>query len=163
MATPTSSMGLPAKYLRDTLSQSAAFRTFVSAANATAALSSIYYGLKTGFSPPFAVVEWGPQTWDMRAGGSRNYFDHEGMLRLRIVGTVSSSADSAASDAFVTFVNTVGEIVDDLQELAGTGSYLDIRRLDTSEPARPPVERANGPDGDYVEVVVTVEFGSVGP
>ena len=165
MPTPSGSLSLPLKYMRDTLAASATFQTLVSALNATEALDSIFYVSTTTTTPPFAVVDWsasGPiADWDQDSYGARNRFEQTGSLEVILQAAVSSSTDAQESDEAITFGNTVGAIVDELLELAGQAAYLDITRVQAGPLMRPRQEEIASA-GDFYQVVLTVEWRSFG-
>lgn len=142
MTEPAGSLSLSQSYLRAMLSECAAFQTWVSAANATEALASIYYeGLpdpadkNVGYTRdelesvrPYAVIfldeEEGFLKSHIATGSSYDFEDH-GRLKLRLEQDAPDDVgDEPNSDANLRWKNVIGQIIDDLCGLAGTAGNL---------------------------------------
>ena len=152
-------LSLPLKYLRDTLAASASFQAWVGAADASAALAKILVvaGTTTG---NYAVVDWA-DNWQREATafGARNHFEQTGDLGVLLMqGTIGGRPEDEAA---WTFLNTIGAIVAEMEALAGTPGYLDIRRFGfISRPRRPETDEAQT-DGDFYEAILRVEYGGL--
>jgi len=159
----------PLGYLRTTLAASSTFQTWTGAADATEALDYIYVvSTPTDDADdeanvpdaPFALVDWGEDfARTAEADGARNHFVLSGSLALLLRGAVDADHDDA--DAAMTFLNAVGGIMADLEALAGTAGYLDIREMSFIErPARPGTDEAQT-HGDFYQVIIRVEFAGI--
>lgn len=134
---PTGVEGIPYKKLRDMISESAAFRTWVGAANVTEALDRIHYhGFKAPVTKlrPYALV--GPSTVDgfsgrKIAGGSKNTYGVIYRLLMNLAEDVDNEQD--VNDQRTTFFNTTGAIFVEVMALAGADEWLDIEGWDRPE------------------------------
>jgi len=167
-STPSGHLSLPLKYLRDTVAASSTFQGGVGAANAEEAAEKVYYVAVSGPEADFAVVDWEANyARRAEAGGSRNWFEGEGDLVLVLRAAVSSEDD--AGTAAIKFQNWVGGVLADMEELAGTAGYLDIRAFELmDQPARPETDEKQAKKnaggalvGDFYQVAYRVVFGSI--
>jgi hypothetical protein len=170
-------ISLAEEYLKTQLANVAAFQTFVSAANAAAALLSIYNdalpapaaanGVYTKAElvalHPYAVVETDPEggyemTFAAMGSGGHEYLD-SGRIILRMVRIVP--ADTSIQDAERGWKNTVGQIMDGLFDLAGGAGYLAITGI-----ALVGLHRFHPDDevdmGDAQGATIAVDWGSEG-
>lgn len=157
---PTGMISLPLDYLRLTLADATAFRTWVGAANQAAALAKIYPIQKASYTSadlPLAVVDWAENFRRVKnAGGSRNWFEQEGDLSVIFRGAVNPAHDDA--DAAYTFLNSLGAILSEVETLAGKPGYLNITAISLQDgPSRPNEDEAKEL-GDFYQAVYRVEF-----
>lgn len=157
---PAGPLSLPLKYLRDQLAACSTFQTWVGALNATEALDSIFYVATSTLTLPLAVVDWGRSgRLDAEAGGTRTQFDQDGELTLLLRAGVTSSADDQQGEEGIVFMNTVGNVLAELLQLAGVAAYLDLVSVEHGPPQRPSEAEANS-GGDFIQVLVTIEYRS---
>lgn len=163
MATPTSIVSLPLQYLKATIAASAAFQGLVGAANEAAAMAFVHIVSVPGtVSPPYAVVDVMTGTWEARAGGTRKFFEQFGTLEFQLRAAISDSSDAEQGNEAVDFLNTAGEILEDMLQLAGTPGYLAITGARHALPARPTREARRGVT-DFYELVFQVDYESAAP
>jgi len=164
--TPTGLASLPLHYLRHTVAGSASFQAGVGVGNETQALEHVYAVSAGPRDLPWALVDWGPDfAREKVAGGSRNFFDQAGVLALVFRAAVESS--DTDSEAAYRFMNTVGAVVADMEQLAGLPGYLNITGIVLAGgPRRPSEDEVAGAVdddddlliGDFYEVVYGVTF-----
>lgn len=112
----TSEAALAMEVLRTALANSAAFQAWVEAADASEALASIHYvNEKTG-SRPLAIIS-NPQLFAVAAGGFQRYTV---MISFEAVPTKVYSEE----DAVIEFINTVGDIVQEMQQYDDANAQL---------------------------------------
>lgn len=174
--TASSILAEPAETLRTMLADCAALRTWFGAADAAEAKLRIHVGgvpepvADEGFTQaqlesarPLALIHIEPRgggaAFKAYAGGSRNFFRASGVLSLIFEADIDSANVGNPQDAYLEFINAVGAVIDDLQTLAGSSTYLDIRAIDIAEgPWRVP-EDENAGGGDYFFVALSVAWG----
>jgi hypothetical protein len=101
-----------------------------------------------GLSREWGLVESGR--------GTRTHFSQTGDLLLTLQEAVV--AGTSTEDALNGFANTVGAILADLQQLAGTPGYLDFTRASYDQPpARPRLEEVASL-GDFHRAVIRFSF-----
>lgn len=154
---PAEMISLPLHYLRLMVADSAAFRTWVGAANQAEALARVYINRETSPTRPFAVVAWATN-WGREAtsGGARNYFEQVGDLMLMLEDDIAAGLDEA--DAYYTFTNTIGAILAEIEALAGTAGYLNIMSITVENgPARPDSDEEQT-TSDFYQVLYRIGF-----
>lgn len=175
MVTPAGPISLAEDYLETTLANCAAFQSLVSAANAAAALLSIYNDALPapadgeGYTKaelvalhPYALIEtdadggYAMGFASVNADGSHNYRD-AGKLCLRIVRQVTAGGEIVDDER--TWKNTIGQILTQLWALAGQAGYLAITGIAVEGWHRfhPNDEPAMG---DAQGVTIAVEWGA---
>ena len=134
---PTGNESLPLKALRELLSLSSAFRTWVGVANPTEALARIHYigfddpGSKTR---PYAIVSFAIDAgWqlDKNAGGSVNNYGVGGLVVMELLMSVDTG--QAIDEQVLTFANTTGAIITDMSKLSGSGALFDFSEVQRVE------------------------------
>jgi hypothetical protein len=159
--TPDGMISLPIYYGRLLVADSATFRTWVGASTQAEALARLYFNKETSPVRPFGDMGWdGDWTREAIAGGERNYFEQTaGGLLLMFEEDIAAGLDEA--DAYFTFTNTVGAIIKEMEERAGTAGYLDMVSIAVhSGPARPS-EDEKQTLGDYYQVLYKIEFRGI--
>jgi hypothetical protein len=122
--TPTGMLSLPLANLRTALSNCAAFRTWVGAADATAALAYISLVEKGGsLTGKFAVIDDGTEYMGERTSSGAT-FHEEGSLALIFQGNVHADNANSEVDAQFEFTNSVGAILEELIEYCGNNSNV---------------------------------------
>lgn len=117
--------------MRTLLSESAAFQTWVGAANATEALDSIYLieGPAVSASRPLAVIGPGDKfSMDAIAGGVISEYWHSGVVQIWFEDDVADALNEP--DAWFTFTNTMGAILADLVNPTDTDSVMNITQIE---------------------------------
>lgn len=150
MTAPAGCLSLAQEYLRATLAASAAWQSECNADDADAAKERIYHhGLPAPASGeahtkqelmayrPYAIVftaEARGFTRTFEAGGDEFEFDQHGRLTLRLYrNSPDDSADEPTAAANLTWHNLVGEIIDQMCELAGGAGYLAFQTIGVLE------------------------------
>lgn len=155
--TPTGIISLPLHYLRQSIAASTTFQTWVGADDAEEALDNIYSVATIVFTRPFAVVDWAKNFKRTKnAGGTRNHFEQSGELAMLFRGSIDPTHND--SDAAFAFLNTVGAIISEIEELAGVADYLDIVSITLDQGPHRPGEDEAKTSGAFYEVVYRVEF-----
>ena len=118
MVTPLGPESLALMNLRTLLSNSSDFQTWVSAADSTEALDSILYASTQGqdIPHPIAMVKFGTSfssAADSIDSGHNFSGTENGSLNLVFEDSTDQGEDSEA-DNLVTFMNTVGQIIEDI-------------------------------------------------
>ena len=146
--------------LRTLLSNCAAFKTLVGAADAAAALASIHLVAVENPTRPFALIAFAERgCWTARknAGGAGNYFRDEGSLMLLLEQDVAEGT-STEPDAGLTFANALGDIAADILELAGTGTYLSVTGVRVVQGPQRSHRDAAPKEGDYYQALLQVDW-----
>jgi len=139
MTTPSGIISLPMKVLRDSLGDSAAFRTFAGAADQAAALARIHYfeltppangevytKVEIAALRPYAIVATQDRNgFSAELDGVSDHFEFADAGRLWLYLARSVAGDSPDLD----FCNHLGAIVEDLCELAGQAGYLAFNEI----------------------------------
>jgi hypothetical protein len=141
---PAGSLSLNEQLLRNTLAASATFQTLVGATSAAGALTNIHY---EGLPPPagdeytdvelaeyhpFAFVSAAvPQGFQARADavGIGKWFSQSGTLWVHLRRFVPSDLLVDKAQADLDWTNILGQIIDELCELAGRSEYLDFHTI----------------------------------
>ncbi len=147
MTAPAGSISLAQEHLRTMLADCDAFRTWAGAADQAEALERIHHeGLPAPANHadvftlaelqayrPYAVVYTGEENGFSRtldAAGGDFSFASSGQLKLRLYQDAPESCgDEPSSDANLQFKNAIGQILDDLCELAGQPGYLAFNQI----------------------------------
>lgn len=165
---PTGMVSLPLHYLRETIAATSAFQTWTGTANKAAALAYVPVLVDTVGDLPVCAVGWGEGlARSVVAGGTHSHFVQEGDLSMLFLGAISGDHDEA--DAAYTFLNSIGAILADMEELAGTAGYLDIRgfvldlgpRRANEDEKKALRKAAGGLVGDYFQMGFAVEYGGI--
>jgi hypothetical protein len=162
--TASGAIALPGENLRTLLANSVTFQALVGAGDATEAATKIDYPAidDSSYSRPRALI-YQHDEWDHPAvsRGAAAYFAEGGTLYLALERDISSSyqADGQEENAYLEFVNQVGTILTELEALANTAGYLQVRRIRPAEgPERLAIERETGGEHFY-RVVLQVDWG----
>lgn len=147
MTAPTGSISLAQEHLRQMLAATTAWQAECNAADAADAAKWIYHhGLPEPANGethtkeelqsyrPYAIIYTAPRAGFRKkkdAGGTHSYFNVSGQLVLRINREApEAGGDGPSSDANTTFLNLVGKVMDEMENLAGTAGYLAIETMD---------------------------------
>ncbi len=161
--------------LRVTLADCATFRTWVDATGVAAqqqARDRIYdEGLPP---PPLGVVYELEDIQNLRphaiittlsyrsshdSTGSAFGFVDSGILVLRLEQDVPPDIANDMAEIGRRFTNTIGNIWDELEALAGGAGYLAIEAIDMSEPWGRSAEQDADGMGDFVRAELTITWG----
>ena len=159
-------------YLGLTLADAAAFRTWVGAINQAEALAHIYEQALPdpaagaahtrseleGYRP-FAIIFVDAEegfAFDRDAYGGAADFAHRGALWIMLEQTVDTQLTAAESDR--DWLNALGGIINDMEELAGQAGYLDIASGTLVEYGRAPADWV-AETGDFHFAMLRVEWG----
>lgn len=173
--TPTGSLSLPLGALRTMLSNCAAFRTWVGAANPTEALESIFLvglpGPENGeaYTPseleelrPCAVIDFfDPGGRGLRAftlnSLAQSDFEESGMLALDLMDDINPGDAASFEDAKIRFMNNAGAVLAELMDLSGTGGNLHLHMIELGlGPRRTSIEgQATRGDAWLVRLAIT--------
>lgn len=169
-AAPSGPLAAPMRSLRDMIAETAAFQTWTTSASTEIAKTHVYEGgidLSDGSAiadlRPFAYLcHPGDADMGLEAAteGAGRQYDFDGSL-LAVFEANVPAGRAALGTAMTDFANDVGDIVDDLRDLAAVGTGLDIRTIDVElGPHR--ADRAEDPaSDDYYQVIFRVRFGGV--
>jgi len=144
-----------------TIAATPTFQAWTRTPNATAALGSVYTPNAPPNSPlPYAIVDvLRAFTREMIAGGSRNYFEGHGGISLWIRSAIPGGAND--QDAATYMENQVGNLVTDMEQLAGQAGYLDVERIELVDGPYRPEEDERVVLGDFYEILLRVEYRSL--
>lgn len=160
MTAPVGAITTVEAMLGGTLSNCAAFQTFVGAADAAEALLRIHYAAlpapadgqqytaaELAALRPFALI-WtsereGFERRRIAVGTDGFEFGESGRLQLELVRTVPTLGADEPALVEREFLNAIGQIIDNLCTLAGQGGYLAIERLSLDEAWRTHPDLAN--------------------
>lgn len=178
MTAPKGPISLAEEYLRSTLADVTAFRTWCGAANQSEALARIHNDglpapadLEDGYTKtelqsyaPYAIVETdeedGYRMQFASVGDGYNYAEG-GKLILRLVQIVAAGDKDDIEEAERKWKNSIGQIMAGLFEKAGGAGYLAITGLELAELFRfhPNDQPALG---DQQGAMIGVEWGTAG-
>ena len=106
---------------------------------------------------PFCLVDWGPNfRRRAAAGGARTHFEQEGDLAMLFRAGIDPAHDEET--AAWAFLNVIGAVIADMEELAGTAGYLDISAITRERGPYRPEEDEVKTAGDFYEAVYRVEW-----
>ncbi len=112
-----------------------------------------------GPTRPFCLIDWAANfKRSALAGGMRTFFEGEGDLVMLFRADVDSSQDEET--AAWAFLNVIGAIIEDMEELAGTAGYLDIMGIERIRGPHRPEEDEVKTAGDFYEVVYGVTWSA---
>ena len=143
MTAPLGSIALAQEYLRTTLADCTSFRTWVGAVNQAQALARIHH---EALPPPITGSEHTLEElrayrpcaliWtDVDNGFARRVVSVDssidsGSLGLRLAQDVGEEISHLHAEVYQRFINSVGQIVDELVGLAGLAGYLAMTSLE---------------------------------
>jgi len=149
MTAPAGSISLAQEYLRTSLADVTAFRTWCGAADQAAALARIHHeGLPAPRDKhahtieelrdyrPYAIVFTAEQNGfrlDV-VDGDLDYTAAGGLILRLFQDAAEVFDDEPSAEANLTFRNAVGEIIDGLGDLAGQAGYLAFNSLVLEDP-----------------------------
>lgn len=151
----------PLAVLRTMLSESASFQTWVAAANAAAALASIYLIGTDAPVRPYAIVtridNWSS---DLVGGSPGDYgFIGRGRLYFDFEDAIASGNQASYADSLLAFQNNVGAVIVDLQNASGGSERLLLRRFEmVAGPQRFDKTETNS-DADALWCRFSVDYG----
>ena len=135
--TASGPLSLPLENVRTLLKNVSAFQAWVGAADAAAAASSIHLVAAEPTIPrPFALVFFcAEDTWGRERifEGSHGYYEPAGSVRLLFADDVAVANQDSFADSGLQFLNDVGGIISGMEDLAGSGGYINltaIRKVD---------------------------------
>ncbi len=176
MTAPAGPISLAEEYLRATLADVTAFRTWCGAAGQAEALAKIHNDglpaatdLENGYTKselqdyaPYAIIETAEEAgYRMRfsAVGSSHEYADGGKLVLRLVQFVAVGDKDDVKEAERKWKNAIGQIMAGLFGLAGGAGYLAITGLELEELFR--FHPNDNPAlGDQQGAMIGVEWGS---
>jgi len=131
-ATPSGPISLPLDHMRTLLANLAAMQDWLDVGSAAEALNSIYLvavddPVDAPIATPYAVVVQGERgCWSGRrtAGGAAARFAGSGVIDVLFQADVAASLSYA--DAELTFTNSVGAILSEIDGVAGSNEYLNV-------------------------------------
>jgi len=151
----------PLSVLRTMLSESSSFQTWVAAANAAAALGSIYLiGTDTPVRPYAVVSRIDNWSSGLVGGSPGDYgFIASGRLYFDFEDAISSGNQASYADSMLAFKNNVGAVISDLQNTSGGSERLLLRRFDmVAGPQRFDKTESNS-DADVLWCRFSVDYG----
>lgn len=167
--TPEGLLSLPLHYLRLSLANSARLRTWFSVADEAAALAKIYInstpppagnrdthrGADIEALRPYCIV-WLPDSDNERDAVGPHAFRAASRVGILFEANVASGLNH--SDAWLTFFNNVGVVLEEIGDLSGTAGYLAMTDWNLISWARstPDIVRDIG-DAFQAEIMITVD------
>ena len=155
--TPSGEYSLPLYNLQTLLAASAAWQEWVGAANAEGGRRRIHLVAVDAAEAlrPLAWIDQGDD-WsrETEAGGARNHFKGSGTLKLWFEADVPKEYEDSHRHAMLWFMNKVGAIISEMEQLAGSGSYLCVHRFLQDDP--PVRSREGEEDGDFIQVTFSI-------
>lgn len=174
-ATPTAGstaaagvLARPAQLFKTLLAACPAYQAMVAAGSAEEALDSIHKFCVPGAAAdiaakrPFSVVAQGNAFTRTRdASGARDSFYGAGdvaWLLERAVPAALADHDHHA-EAADDFMNAVGAVIEDIEELAGTGAYLNVTGIELAAGPHRTDPKAKATEGDCFQAQFRVSWG----
>jgi hypothetical protein len=133
--TGTGAICLPLENMRTLLAACDSFQDFVEAGDATEALASVslFREESDSLTKPCAVVVWSESdshSIEQVASGGNNLFTDSGCCDVFFLADVSDSYKDSLPESFVSFLNAVGAVLDEIKELAGLDEYLCVDHME---------------------------------
>jgi hypothetical protein len=142
------------------LSKSSSFQTWVDADDDEEALESIHIVAiaADAVERPLALINIGDH-WSsaIHAGGTHNSFTRTGSLAL--IFEVDVLEDDDDEEAAYAFLDAVGAIIDEVEELSGQGGYLSIHEISMLDPPARSIDDDQPTEGDFYRVRFLVTYG----
>ena len=165
---PSSPLALALDNLAKLLASSSTFQTLVGAIDEVDALDYISKIADESIPIPCAIVSY-PDNFsiELESAGARNYFTKSGDLDIIIRAEIDASHDyEVASNAFM---NTIGNIVEEMSEASGYKDYLNATGFVVDFPQRPDTEeritairRSDGTAiNDFYQCFISVAYGGL--
>ena len=178
MPDPAGGISLAQQYLKATLADVTAFRTWCGAADQAAALARIHHeGLprpENGHTHtraeledyrPYAVIYTAEQqgyTRQFVAADDSFDFDASGRLICVLYQNCGEiNGDDPSADSNLTFRNSVGLIIDGLCDLAGQAGYLGFWRIVLDEPVCWPAKELIPATGLWQRAAFSVDWQGI--
>lgn len=155
---PGSILSKPMHYLRRTVAASETFQAWTGTASRSQALERVHLVKADGAATlPLAVVGR-VKVFDREqiATGTRNIFEQHDDLGLILRAPVDDEHTDA--DASYAFLNELGALLTDMEELTGTAKYLDFHRVELEDGPYRPGEDEAATIGDFYEVMFRIGF-----
>lgn len=140
--TPTGPISVPQHKLRELVARLPAFVRALEAANISGpAIDRVYLAAPVLLDPdrarPFATVALPDESFELQlvAAGAQHVFRPAGTLWLGLAADAAMS-DPYGNDSWTAFTNWVGEIISDLESLAGADDELPSVQLRWAMPPR---------------------------
>lgn len=163
VAVTANSLAKPLETLRATLAHSAEFRTQVAAASEAAAKNHIYYdeGQDDGTEArPRAIVRsTKDEIWEKRGDGAYHFGEGTYSIFLEFPTDTDYLTRALRQDAFLTFSNAVGQIIQELLSAAedDAATYMTIAALEIGAMGEADPKRNGGARFWGAELLVTPE------
>lgn len=135
---PSGGITKPFDHMRTLLADCDAFQTWVNETTAADAKThvGIFHADEADITLPHCVVRW-PGGFNMvkEFGGGINLFVRDGVMDVYFEDNIPSAyqGETNLDDAALNFLNDIGAILDDLDDLAGTGTYLNVTSVSIPE------------------------------
>lgn len=156
--TPTGCLSLTLSRVRTMLSECATFRTWVGAANPTAALAFIHIAASTSSATRQAVVDLTDDfNKEQIAGGGATYLVTSGSTVIKFMSTATPSA--TYEDNAYEFYNFLGGVWEELAAQSGTSGNVNIRAMTITEKPWRSQEDDGDTDGDYWYASILLNWG----
>jgi len=160
-------------FLRATLAGSAMFKTWVDADDVDGALASIYMEglpapaagaavhtlLELQTYRPFAVVWTQENAGFQRTRKAVGTWRESGRLCLRLVQDTPAAVLANKPEADLLFKNTIGQIIDQMCDLAGGAGYLDIDTIAVDDGPYRTHPDAAADEGDAQGIDLGITYG----
>lgn len=161
--TPDSVLSLPILNGQNIFAASATWQGMTGAANATEAKDFIYTPYAPGdTSNPFMVLSDNvSEAFTSIGGGAANIFRANGAFYVLIQTDVESG--DTPMEAYWRVNNQVGKIIEEVEALAGTPGYLDVRNITKVEgPIRSDEDEETQNGSAYWQTKLLIQWGGTG-
>lgn len=165
--TPAGPLALARTRFATLLSNCSTWQTWCGEATAAAALNHIHQTSKslgatdiTAGEAAALVLHGDDFSRDAMAGSGPFDFDDRGEVRVRFIGVPPADYADDLEETEIWFLNYVGQVLDNLAALAGTGTYLPLRGM--RQESRPVVTGKDDPaEGVAVRQTWAFRYGWV--
>ncbi len=172
---PAGILAIPLDHLADLLSNLSAFQTWTGEVDAAAAKAHTYtiyfddpaqttsqtdaeYRTAREGDRPLVVIAFEPGATAVPDTEPADYWQHSGTLSV-IVEEIAGE-DLSDQDAIMTAANSLGAILEELEQDAGTGGKLNVVRWHITEAtARMAPEKVDAGQLDLVQTKVQIDWG----
>ena len=159
--TPTGLLATPLHAMQAMLAQCQSFQTWTGSADATAALARAHIIEPDDgtVNHPFAVLAWDNASWASVGAGAGLQFQPKGEIRILLEAATDPADANLSQEPAWKFSNTVGAIIAELLDQAGTSGQLYVTNLALEENPSRVSESYLGTAGDFFQARLTARWG----
>jgi len=150
----------PLEKIAELIANVGAFQAWVDADDASEAKESIFLcGLESGESArPFVAVHLHEFKSVAIGGGGGSTFSDTGSAMLVFENTIDETNSESIQDAFLSFLNDVGAVINGMKNLSNVNAYLPIRSISKhSGPSCASDAEANVSE-NYIQIAFILEW-----